>query len=697
MALATSYASAADCFKMKAMRTQEKTIPIKRDVVGVKAFCPFPKDVEAICGLSVSGTVEKENEDYFVRIILKDKEGMEYLVLESYEEINDDHSFVFNNYCEETALLANGAEPDSIKVVAKYAKVTLDKIAYHPASVSELKSNASRNADAYKELRKEQLTAIVDKINAYNISHNKLWRAGVTRVSQKSYEAKKRVMGFFDESCTDGIEYYIGGIFEAGSKQASVRQIRTGESSLPFVEHFDWRDRHGRNWMTSIKDQGSSGYCGFFTTAGSIEAVANLYYNRLLGLNLSEQEIASCHDHDVAIDPYISGVELPEPLEYVRDNGVSNELSYPFVDLPNQCCLTGSFVPDTIVNIDGFHEYNMYALYSRGYLDSLKYAIINRGPLASGIIYRTISQDDEIHVSGHGMVLVGFGTIQQGDTIKVEYNYGPQTWEDIIFDASDDRIGGTYWIYKNSWGEDSEHDGYLYLYHTYPALMTSSYSIDYPIGITTDAGIPYYTTSDILCTDADGDGYYFWGIGPKPAHCPIWAPDTPDGDDSNINYGPMDEYGNLSALPQGITIKSHVYYSQGSEWIFENLGIVDGGQLTISCLKTLSAGRKIRVCEGGALIIDGGILGDANLELVPGSTLVIKDGGELYMRSGSTLTIPENVTLIIDDGEIDNSHISLQPGSTLIVRNGGRINLPPETSFTIPVGANVQIEEGTII
>ena len=55
---------------------------------------------------------------------------------------------------------------------------------------------------------------------------------------------------------------------------------------------------------------------------------------------------------------------------------------------------------------------------------------------------------------------------------------------------------------------------------------------------------PDFNETDISCTDNDGDGFYCWGIGPKPSHCPE-CHDQADGDDSNPCIGPMDEFGNL--------------------------------------------------------------------------------------------------------------------------------------------------------
>lgn len=652
MAVATSYTSAADCFKMKAMRTQEKTIPIKRDVVGVKAFCPFPKDVETICGLSVSGTVEKENEDYFVRIILKDKKGMEHLVLESYEEINDAQSFVFSDYCEETALLANGAEPDSIKVVAKYAKVTLDKITYQPASVSELKRDVSRNADAYKELRKEQLSEIVNRINAYNIANRKLWRAGITSISKKSYATKKRVVGFSDEGCTNGIEYYVAGIFEVGSKQAPLRQTRNEEPLSPFVDHFDWRDRHGRNWMTSVKDQEGAGYCVPFAIVGAAEAKVNLYYNNKLDLDLSEQELGCCAaDSNV----YKSGFShISDALPYVIEKGICDEGSYPFTNDSTAVCERESITPNEVVKYNSYKGYNLWEP------DSVKKAIIFNGPIIGGFASWKIDE------GSHAMTVAGYGTVHVGDTIT--YYFGiPSTrvfgevYSDSIMslisqygsvigvvNTHDHLVGKNYWIFKNSWGGEGESllGGYMFVAFAHGSVALQPFSLEYPVTTLR------HSSSDIVCSDSDGDGYYFWGLGPKPSHCPSWAPDTPDGNDSDINFGPMDEYGYLQALPEGITVNTSVSYT-GNSTVTKRVGIVNGGTLTITGFPTMSGNARIRVCEGGTLIVDGGSITNADIELVPGSTLVIRNGGAIHMKSGCDFNAPIGSLVEVEDGIID--------------------------------------------
>jgi hypothetical protein len=160
-----------------------------------------------------------------------------------------------------------------------------------------------------------------------------------------------------------------------------------------------------------------------------------------------------------------------------------------------------------------------------------------------------------------------------------------------------------------------------------------------------------YNDSDIVCEDADGDGYYFWGVGDKPAHCPSWAPDTPDGDDSDINSGPLDNYGYCANLPPGITIKTPRTFS-GSDTESRRIGIVNEGILTITGSTTLTGNAKIRVCENGILIIDGGTLNDAKIDMVPGGKLIIRNNGTINMAYGENFNAPAGAIVEIEEGEI---------------------------------------------
>ena len=68
---------------------------------------------------------------------------------------------------------------------------------------------------------------------------------------------------------------------------------------------------------------------------------------------------------------------------------------------------------------------------------------------------------------------------------------------------------------------------------------------------------PSSTNYSVSCTDADGDGYCWWGIGKRPSDgCPVTSHLEEDGDDSNPLLGPYDANYNstiLSDCPAGST------------------------------------------------------------------------------------------------------------------------------------------------
>lgn len=165
-----------------------------------------------------------------------------------------------------------------------------------------------------------------------------------------------------------------------------------------------------------------------------------------------------------------------------------------------------------------------------------------------------------------------------------------------------------------------------------------------------------YSSDDVVIEDADGDGYYFWGLGPKPSNCPSWIPDQPDGDDSNYHYGPMDTYGILEDLElRGLqtihTIIDSTYSSR--MFLYSNLCVCSMSKLTIKSTITLYGNTKIIVEPNGELVIDGGILQYADIELKTGSKLVLKNGGTIIMRNGKVFYSPIGATVEIEEGTIE--------------------------------------------
>jgi hypothetical protein len=200
-------------------------------------------------------------------------------------------------------------------------------------------------------------------------------------------------------------------------------------------------------------------------------------------------------------------------------------------------------------------------------------------------------------------------------------------------------IGKTCWILKNTAGSNEPTLGYRYfVFDNFGYISTyNTCSVLCPITSL------QFTDNDIKCLDLDGDGYYNWGIGPKPANCPACVSDEEDGDDSDPNLGPMDEYGYCQQLTApitypGTTITSNTTWNT-KQTFCGNLVISNGATLTITNQLTMPIFSTITLQGNSKLIIDGGKITYANIIANSGSELTLQNNGILELYKNDELTI----------------------------------------------------------
>jgi PKD repeat protein/C1A family cysteine protease len=487
-------------FKMKG--TNPAKIGIGKVIDATTEIYPFVDVTGSIFGMSVSGKVTFTSDDGELRIILVDKNHKEYLAYEMYSLLAVNKEVNMDGLCEETSLL-DGIVPGSLRIELQNGVLHLDAV-----SVAGELPAGFNIANLKREIHQVQNSAKIEKLNQNLRGKGILWVAGNTEVSSLSYAEKKQLYG--KSKFPPGLEYYVGGVIQTSP------QLKAATASL-MVDKWDWRNRHSKNWISPVKNQASCGSCWAFAATGATEAQTNLYFNQLLNLDLAEQDILSCSGAGTCQGGYPGTA-----LNYIASTGVVNETAFPYT-ATDQLCSNKSASPTQLIKIAGKVDFPSAAWPMEE--DALKKMIIKYGPLSGGI-----------YDWSHAIVLVGWQVIKEGDRFFTRDLNKSTVW--ITVPAGSPLIGTTVWIFKNSWGGSWGDAGYVYV-QTAMSNVGWTHALLNPVQSLKQT----YTVS---WADGDGDGYYWWGLGPKPTACP--GPSTPDGDDNNATLGPLDAYGYCTVL-----------------------------------------------------------------------------------------------------------------------------------------------------
>lgn len=653
LSAATTNRNAIAAFKLSNISERQATSMV------YTATAEYPLDSSSIIeGLSISGRSQLNSDTSLVRILLIDNQGKSYLVYEDFYLTAS--NMEFQDMAFETAYL-DSVVPNQLKIIIRDATFYLNDIAYDYADDAPTRNTFVDRKALAKMQQQTQEEYMIDRWNEYNEANNGYWFAGKTALSGLPYETKKAILGATSDAYqSDGLEYYIGGIYVMRSYDDSPEN-RVINNSMPIVpqptfdtyaESFDWRNRHGRNWMTSVKNQlepiqhdslGNGG-CWAFAACATVEAGINLHWNQLLDYDLSEQELGSCTNgklflkkrtqiNDSVTKITNGGGTDYQAFKHMKDNGIVTENCMPFQNNENVACDDKCDNPTEIITIS-----NDYSIPSSNE-DSIKHHLINNGP-CFGSVYN-------VYLS-HAMCLCGYGTIHVGDSVAHLLYGKDEAPRGCKIEEGDSLVGKTYWIYKNSYGIGNLDTLKGYFYVVFDGQVgrgqTAVESIHSLV----------YNQTDVVCEDRDGDGYYFWGLGEKPAHCPSCAPDTPDGDDSNPNLTVMNEYGQF--LPMQTRTEEMIFTNttwNANDTLCGDVYIQDNATLTITNASiTLHPLSHILVEAGSTLIVDNSTIVNAEIVVNAGGNLIIQNNGIVQQGEDDKVDIQLGGTLQILSGEI---------------------------------------------
>lgn len=446
-----------------------KIIPVNLLFSHDRQITPFVED-QSISGYAISGEVTFTGPRAMARVLLGDSNGQELLVYEGFPLVEGSTAVYIHEWCEETCLMKH--------IIPSYLSVELNNATIHIEQLSINTHDIVLSQEKGMEIKKNQNEYKIKHINTHMQSQPYHWTAGHTKISELSYEDKRKLFTYKVPNM-QGLEFYKEGVFEIPNELMSSV---VSESVLP--PSFDWRNIQGKNWITIAKQQEGCGSCWAFSATAVTEALINMYYNQDIDVDIAEQDAICAHPGSC-----LNGNYLHFAYDALQTTGLVTEDC--FVNAGAEICsYKCSDASEKTWKIRG------YGLVESDD-ESIKRAIIEKGPISFGVASYW-----------HFMTAIGYDTAEDGSTI---------------------------WYIKNSWGSTWGNDGVAQM--VIPSY--DRYGLIYAQKPYFSSDPDRYR---IRCEDLDHDSYCSWGIAEeKPDTCSAGCLDEKDCDDTDPTKGPADE------------------------------------------------------------------------------------------------------------------------------------------------------------
>ncbi len=272
------------------------------------------------------------------------------------------------------------------------------------------------------------------------------WEAGETLFTEMSSEERALLLGYTPGPGEPSLEENEA-VAEA-NYQAFMAEQEAPAAAVGYPASYDLRNVGGKNFITSIKNQGGCGSCVAFGVAATAEGTLRRRRNNPnLAADYAEAHLFYCYARDQG-RRCNNGWWPSKALDVFRDKGVVDEACFPYT-AGDQVCKLGAGWQTRLTKISGWHRINSTT--------KMKEWLSTRGPLVAcytvyqdfyaykGGIYKHVSGAKK---GGHCVSCVGYNDAQK------------------------------YWICKNSWGSGFGESGYFRIGYGQCGIDSSMDAVD---------------------------------------------------------------------------------------------------------------------------------------------------------------------------------------------------------------------------
>ncbi|XP_064607132.1 cathepsin L2-like isoform X1 [Liolophura sinensis] len=205
-------------------------------------------------------------------------------------------------------------------------------------------------------------------------SRRLVWEANVRYIEKHNHEASQGLHTFvlgqnkFADMTVKEFSRLMNGYRMSNKSREGTAYLPPSNVKLP--DTMDWRKE---GYVTPVKNQEQCGSCWAFSTTGSLEGQHFKKTGQLI--SLSEQNLVDCSTSEGNMG--CNGGLMDQAFKYInKNNGIDNELSYPYEALDEPCRFR---VADVSATDTGYTDIN------KGSEDDLKSASATVGPISVAI------------------------------------------------------------------------------------------------------------------------------------------------------------------------------------------------------------------------------------------------------------------------------------------------------------------------